>query len=461
MRIEGLPKRFAGQAGKGSAQSTDKSSGQGWTLGLLANARFEFALFVLLLLTAGAIIWQNALLERTIHFTPATTAAHSHLVFSDHDAGGGTTTRDLGPLHWDCDLKSGNAYPYCGYELFLDHNRGTHGLDLSNMRSLAVTVLYTGPSTSFRIHLKNFDPAYADKADDESPKYLRVEADTTPGKALTREFVPSDFGVADWWLRKRKLPPELGRPQFNDITSLIIETGSEAPLGHHDFQVRDITVRAAILSDAQWYSLLLGLWIVMIVLYLGYRVGNLRRAAKERRVLEALALQEAREAACRDPLTGLYNRRGLTERFDAMAKERRGAFALAVILIDIDHFKALNDRFGHDYGDEVLEAFAEVIGGNVRGVDIAARWGGEEFVVVCADVDRKGAQRIAEKLRGCIEGHDFGQGSPVTASFGIHWAHEAAPELHGLVSLADKALYDAKAAGRNCCRMYRVLPKAA
>ncbi len=448
MRIEGFQKGIAGVAGRGAR--------------LAANVGFEIALLCLLLLTAGALVWKDALLERTIRYTPDTTSAMSHLVFSDHDAGGGTVTRDLGPLHWACELRPGNAYPYCGYELFVDRNRGTHGLDLTNMRSLAITLLYDGQATSFRIHLKNFDPRYSDRADDESPKYLRVETDTTPGRLQRVGFVPSDFGVADWWLRKRKLPPDFGRPQFDDITSLIVETGSEAPLGHHEFQVRDITVRSAILSDAQWYSLILGLWIVMIVLYLAYRIGNLRRALKDRERLEALALREAQEAARRDPLTGLLNRRGLNERFDALVKERRRATPLAVILIDIDHFKSLNDTYGHDRGDQVLAAFAGVIGRNIRMADMAARWGGEEFIVVCADVDRRAAQRIAEKLRESVEAYDFDIDRLVTASFGVHWSEAEEPELAPLVALADKALYAAKAAGRNCTRLFRApVPKAA
>ena len=448
MGIKGLNKSIADRTGAG--------------LRLAANAKFEMALLGLLLLTAGAVVWQKPILERTIRFRPDNVASKSHLLFSDHDAGGNTVVKDTGPLSWTCDLRPGSPYPYCGYELFLDRNRGTHGIDLSNMRSFAVTLMYRGPATSFRVHLKNFDARYSDKADDESPKYLRVEADTTPGAMLRRRFVLSDFGVADWWLRKRKLAPEFGRPQFDDITSLIVETGSEAPLGHHSFEVRDITVRKAILSDAQYYSLLLGLWIVMIVAYFGYRVGNLRRALKERTLLEAIALREAQEAACRDPLTGLFNRRGLKERFDALTRDRRDSVAMAVILIDIDHFKALNDTYGHDMGDRVLTAFAGVVGRNVRVVDIAARWGGEEFVVVCADVDRKGAMRIAEKLRACIEGFDFGDCGPVTASFGVHWAPAADDDVAAMVSLADKALYAAKAAGRNCCRMLRAaLPRAA
>jgi len=428
---------------------------------LIANAKFETALLCLLLLTAGAVIWQKQLLERTIRFTPASVASHSHLLFSDHDAGGNTSVRETGPLRFDCDLRAGNAYPYCGYELFVDRDRGTHGLNLSNMRSLTVTLLYSGPSTSFRVHLKNFDPRYGQRADDESPKYLRVETDTMPGRLQRASFATSDFGVADWWMRKHKLAPEFGRPQFNNITSLIVETGSEAPLGHHVFEIRDITVKTDILSEAEFYSLLLGLWIIMIVGYLGYRVVNLRRALGERQKLEMIALHEAQEAARRDPLTGLLNRRGLTERFDTLVRQQRHPFALAVILIDIDHFKKLNDAYGHDVGDEVLATFASVIGSNVRTVDIAARWGGEEFMVICSGVDRKGAQKIAEKLRACIEAADFGKCGTVTASFGVHWSYGMEPDLGQAVGFADRALYNAKASGRNCCRLHRAVMSTA
>lgn len=421
----------------------------------IANAKFEVALLCLLLLTATAIICQRQILDRTIHFTPSNTASYSHLLFGDGDIGGGTTTREISPLSWDCELRTGNAYPYCGFELFLGADRSVKGLDLSNMQTLTIVMMYEGPSTSYRVHLKNFDPRYSVKADDESPKYLRVETDTTPGKLQRSDFVSEDFGVADWWLRKHKLPPEFGHPQFDNITSIIIETGSEAPIGHHVFEIKDIVVRKAILSEAQWYSIILGMWIVLIVLYLGYRMGNLRRATYQRRKLELLALREAQEAARRDTLTGLLNRRGLAERFDALVSAHRHAFPLTVILIDIDHFKALNDAYGHEFGDEVLAAFAKVIEQNVRTVDIVARWGGEEFIVVCADVDRRATHRVAEKLRLSVEAHDFGKCGQVTASFGIHWSCIPEPDLPSLVTLADKALYLAKASGRNCCRLNR------
>ncbi|MCR6657810.1 MAG: GGDEF domain-containing protein [Asticcacaulis sp.] len=446
LRIKGLPKDFAERAGR--------------TARLLANVRFELALLGLLLLTAGAVIWQDQILLRTTHFTPASTASNSHLVFSDADSGGKTVVQGTGPLAWDCDLRAGNPYPYCGYELFVDRNRGTHGLNLTNMRTLAITLMYEGHATSFRVHLKNFDPHYSRATDDDTPKYLRVEADTTPGKWQRTSFVPDDFGVADWWLRKYKLAPQYGRPQFDNITSIIIETGSEAPLGPHAFRIKGIEIRTAIMSDAQWYSLLLGLWILMIVAYLGYRLSNLRRALRERRTLDALALREAQEAARHDHLTKVLNRRGVTERFEELRRARREA-AMTVILIDIDHFKALNDRFGHAYGDRVLAQIAGVISRNVRAVDLVARWGGEEFVVVCAGIDRRGAQRVSEKIRECIETFDFGEGGRITASFGIHWSNVPEKELSQMVALADIALYAAKAGGRNCVRLHRPAMKAA
>ncbi|WP_443748539.1 GGDEF domain-containing protein [Asticcacaulis solisilvae] len=448
MRRETVPEETAGFARR--------------SLRLMAGARFEMALLCLLLLTAGAVIWQKPLLERTIHYTPPGVASATRTLFADNDNGGKSTVWSTGNMSWACDLRAGNAYPYCGYELFTDGNKGTHGLNLSNMRSFAMTLMYKGSATSFRVHLKNFDPRYSTMADIESPKFLRVEADTTPGKLQHIEFVPTDFGVADWWLRKRKLPPEFGRPQFDNITSFNIETGSEAPLGPHSFEIRDVTIKTAILSDAQWYSLLLGIWIVMIVIYLGYRVGNLRRAQAERLALEAMALREAQEAARRDHLTGIFNRRGLMERFNELAGHRRGAFSLAVILLDLDHFKALNDTHGHDQGDRVLSAVAQVINGNVRSGDLAARWGGEEFIVVCADVDRRAAQKIAEKIRERVEAFDFGIPGGVTASLGVNWSNMAEPDLTQLVAQADIALYAAKAEGRNRVKLRGVAtPKAA
>ena len=131
------------------------------------------------------------------------------------------------------------------------------------------------------------------------------------------------------------------------------------------------------------------------------------------------------------------------------------AQGLAVILSDIDHFKSLNDRFGHSYGDEVLSTIATLIRRNVRGGDVVGRWGGEEYLAICPGIDALEAQHVAEKIRRRIEHFHFGDCEHVTASVGVHWTPSTGPNLTELVGLADVALYSAKRGGRNCCCLYR------
>jgi diguanylate cyclase len=155
----------------------------------------------------------------------------------------------------------------------------------------------------------------------------------------------------------------------------------------------------------------------------------------------------------RDGLTALYNRRHLeqslpTEFHRAVAQGR----PLSFILADIDHFKLLNDTYGHIAGDEVLRSVGACIAGNVRGSDIAARYGGEEFAVVLPETGPDVAGRVAERLRGAIAALSVmfeGQPIAVTASFGFS---AQGPAMHGyteLVQAADHALYRSKQGGRN------------
>ena len=157
---------------------------------------------------------------------------------------------------------------------------------------------------------------------------------------------------------------------------------------------------------------------------------------------------EAEREARVDPLTGLGNRRAFHERGSEMLA---GPGEVCLILLDVDHFKSINDRFGHAVGDRVLQRIAKVLQGAVRGTDLCVRLGGEEFGVLVRVVDRKDAAVLAEKLRRLLETTDFcpqpGVGPlQVTASFGV-----AGPtgDLRRAYALADAALYRAKQAGRN------------
>lgn len=151
--------------------------------------------------------------------------------------------------------------------------------------------------------------------------------------------------------------------------------------------------------------------------------------------------------AMTDPLTGLLNRRAL---FGETAQDT--PLNTAILLMDLDHFKTINDKFGHTAGDRVLRGFAEVLFSNIRTEDVAARLGGEEFCIVLAASSPKAAAAVAERIRATLETKIFPTAAgPIraTVSVGIAIRSSEPETLQALLSRADAALYQAKAAGRN------------
>ncbi|GGY72373.1 sensor domain-containing diguanylate cyclase [Marinobacter zhanjiangensis] len=182
-------------------------------------------------------------------------------------------------------------------------------------------------------------------------------------------------------------------------------------------------------------------------------VANLLSQALERYRLE----QELLNQSILDPLTGIHNRRYLEPRVEEMlAHYQRTGEGFALAMLDIDHFKQVNDVFGHLAGDHVLQRFAGLLQDQCRGTDIAARYGGEEFVVALADVSPESASsglaRVLELVRA-LEVTFHGQAIRVTASAGLVHVTELSPTSlspDSLITEADRRLYRAKAAGRNC-----------
>lgn len=187
---------------------------------------------------------------------------------------------------------------------------------------------------------------------------------------------------------------------------------------------------------------------------LGVRV---RAQVRRRRYAEALreSLDQSFEMAVTDQLTGLHNRRYLLSQLKPLAQRAAlGGDPVALVLLDIDYFKKINDTFGHDVGDEVLKEFAARLATNVRPVDVPARFGGEEFAVMMPNTTPEKANMAAERLRAFIAAAPFRANGgrdmvSVTASLGV--ASVLIPEdtIDALIKRADEALYRAKAMGRN------------
>jgi diguanylate cyclase (GGDEF)-like protein len=429
---------------------------RGWRVA--AEFQFEIVLFVLLVATLAAVRFQDAILLRTTTIEPGSALFTARYLGDEPQ--GGTSTVAVDPerrLHWRCDLRAAYAYPYCYYELLFDRKTPDKGYDLSRLESLTIDLDYRGPSDTFRIYLKNFDRRYSTPGVTDSLKFNKVEVSASRGRNLV-QLKPSDFAVAEWWVTQNKIKPELSHVQLDNITDFQFQTGTGAPPGSYYFRVNSITLRERVIAQAAWYAAILAAWAVLIGAYLLFRMFKLRRDLEQRRQSQAAALrlaQYAEESARRDYLTKLFNRAGIADLYHPLAMDRRAEGTLAAILLDVDHFKLVNDRHGHSAGDEVLAGIARILTDNMRAGDIVGRWGGEEFLLVCSVSDQDAAMAIAAKLRASIEAHDFPVVGHLTASLGVYCCTGQAGALEQIVSHADAALYAAKEQGRNRVVMYQ------
>lgn len=162
------------------------------------------------------------------------------------------------------------------------------------------------------------------------------------------------------------------------------------------------------------------------------------------------------ESSIQDPLTGIFNRKHFNERMLAeIAYAVRHRSELALLMFDIDHFKPVNDQYGHLAGDKVLKSVAAFVSRTIRIEDIFCRYGGEEFAVIARGIDARGAVALAERVRSIVETARItieGQWVPVTVSVGVGTfaCCEGHVNIERLVSVADQRLYEAKLKGRNC-----------
>jgi diguanylate cyclase (GGDEF)-like protein len=161
-------------------------------------------------------------------------------------------------------------------------------------------------------------------------------------------------------------------------------------------------------------------------------------------------LDSCEEAAFTDHLTGLPNRRRFERQLEReVARTLRYGHAFTLLMIDIDHFKLVNDTHGHDAGDQVINRLARILQEGTRGIDLAARIGGEEFAVILTETDLAGGMEVAERLRLAIKAIVVPNLGIVTASFGVAECPSGAENAKELLAKADSALYEAKRQGRD------------
>ena len=222
--------------------------------------------------------------------------------------------------------------------------------------------------------------------------------------------------------------------------------------------------QAVVNADYGWWTLLAG-FVLLVLLLLIVSIRHAKVAAALRQEVQRHAATEQQliqrnvellQLASTDLLTGLSNRRAILQRAQVeIRRANRYQSDLAVLLLDIDHFKGINDQYGHAVGDKVLRDFAMLCQNNIRDTDLAGRYGGEEFFILLPQIDLKTTIYSAERLRLAIAEHDFvlanGQILHITCSIGIAMYLPDKEDVDTLLLRADQALYQAKHQGRNRC----------
>lgn len=166
----------------------------------------------------------------------------------------------------------------------------------------------------------------------------------------------------------------------------------------------------------------------------------------------ATQLEEIKRLSITDTLTGLYNRRKFIEELEKeMNRRKRFKNTFSIIMFDIDHFKHVNDSYGHDIGDIILQELSVLVGDRLRTVDTFTRWGGEEFMILVSGSGKKNTLAVAEDIRHRIENNVFTVVPGITCSFGVYACdHGDEVDIDDIIKQVDLALYEAKENGRNC-----------
>lgn len=415
-------------------------------------------LLLAIVATASAIILHNHLPQKQIIAIP-TSDKISYLYLNKPE---GSNARiewiDQSTHSWRCKVEEHDTYLNCSFALILAANPG-HGWDLTSYSHMNIKMNYSGNARKVRISLRNFDPRFSTEADANSGKYhSTVLRPDDFNKRISVNL--TEFTVADWWLDQFDLPRQLARPDLSNVIHLGVEFVESLPIGNHDVSLEEISFSGKLISAEDLYLYILGLWVLTSLILLIIRVLMLRRETRHARVrISELSDTNSRLLSEKDrlrvlshvdALTGAFNRYAINKAVEQLAQDSRQQIT-ALILIDVDNFKRINDRRGHAVGDQVLKQLAMVVMNNIRNEDIFGRWGGEEFILLCPNTSLDNAGYFAEKLRQIISDAHFGEEKPlaVTASFGVGIINPG-EDFGTAFKRVDAALYQAKSTGRNC-----------
>ncbi|ENM5916024.1 GGDEF domain-containing protein [Vibrio mimicus] len=414
---------------------------------------------VLITIVTILLYWQFGSAKRVL----VSPQRFTYFATNDQISGGASTSALLiegGEAQVRCELLASDyPWPYCGISVHINSDP-TLGLDLSDIHTIRLNVDLQGPTdkpAAMRFYLRNFNPIYSKIDDEYTHKYNGLEF--VPGVGKGSIDIPiRSLQVMTWWLVDNKISIGNSAPEFTNINKIEFATGSGSQLGEYQLTIHQVELIGDYVSGEKLFLAMLIMWAAAGAWLSALEIRRNRREVIRARMRQAHlqrlnhSLHEQNmkyvEMAHRDALTGAINRHGIRDWLQEQARLVRWQLnQFSVLFIDIDYFKQVNDVYGHGVGDDLLREFVLVISREIRESDRLVRWGGEEFVVFCAQTGIEQTVDLADRLRTRVENHSWLHGGELTCSIGI--AQMENERVTETVSRADEALYRAKRLGRN------------
>lgn len=354
-------------------------------------------------------------------------------------------------------------YYYCSFNQVYDYG-GNRGVDLSGYDHINLVIEYDGTAPKMRFFTRNYNEAYSTPEDSNSTKYNAIylataELDGELGLGV------DEFVVTEWWRMQYKIQRMNSFPDLSNVVNIGVDFSDSMTPGNHDVTIKKIEFVGDWITRENWYLLILSIWLAGVFLHTINHLLLLRKQKiHDQEVISSLSddknklIQETnkfRKLSTIDMLTETYNRFGIdqivTTLLASNAKVGEDVPCFSLMVLDIDHFKRINDRRGHDVGDVVLQKISTIIKNTIRKGDYVGRWGGEEFVIILPRTGPEFAMALAEKIRQVISYTVFDPENPLraTVSIGVG-SHQEDEDFSYTFKRVDEALYAAKTAGRNC-----------
>jgi len=413
--------------------------------------RLELQIAILFLLSLVALVFHHAVpRHQLVDYRGEDWEAYE--VFGGGGNGGASSRVTERGMEMYVDLIDRNVEGFCA--AVFRRNLDAPVVDVDWCSDIAVKAYIEGKDYEyFRLFLRNRIPGIFTANDDVSRQYNEVAFKVTD-KPQEFVFERARFHVPTWWVEKYATNSEHSIPAFGGIDMIEVSTGSSIKSTKLKLIVEQIEFRGHWISPMVLHRTLLACWLVLGAGVLLQKMLDFKTALEQSNERELRLEQinhslefkatELSNLAHHDSLTGLMNRLGILQYTELASDAVHRGEKVSVFVLDIDDFKKLNDTHGHNYGDDVLMAVGDLLDEQTSGMDVFARWGGEEFIAICFGKSEAEALRLAASIGSNIE-----MQVGVTCSSGVYEIGSQDEEFLEAVDRADRAMYAAKTRGKN------------